>query len=553
MRKFLARLPLRSFTQKSEPVFSRLSAHLFPRLFSIDGRSLAAFRIGVGALVLVDLWTRSTAIEQHYTDAGVLPREAYTRLLSVSDWQWSIHFLTGDVAGQSTLFLLAAAAAFALIAGYRTRAASILSWALLVSLQTRNPMLLYGADQLLRLLLFWSMFLPLGSMWLLDRRRTDSNTDGMRDLSIASAALLLQPCVMYLFSGLLKWNTSWESGNALGYALSADMYVTPLGQMLASFPTIVAMLGALVPWIEILAPVGLFMPWSTAAFRTITLAFLVVFHAAIAATLHTGLFPLVVFVSLVPFVPALVWDRLGIGRTDVAPLRTGNVAEPPRRISRMARQSSLVLQASVAALVLYGLAWNVVGINVHDYAARNALTWMKEWWSEGRSGVPLSFRDYAVERRMGPFGWIGRVTGLHQRWDMFERAGPEMRGWPLVVGTLTDGQKVNVLGADVAGKAGARIPPEAPLAFYPGTRWLVYFTYLRTSGTKAARELLPAVVTRDWERRYPGKQIDSMQILFVQPSVATSRAATGMTSSAGDRLVPVRTADVWYDGPANGH
>ena len=84
--------------------------------------------------------------------------------------------------------------------------------------------------------------------------------------------------------------------------------------------------------------------------------------------------------------------------------------------------------------------------------------WMQEWWRAGRTGVPLSFRDYAVERKMGKLGWIGRVFALYQRWDMFESVGPEIRGWPVIVGTLSDGRKVSVLdeGA-LSGRAEERL------------------------------------------------------------------------------------------------
>jgi len=520
------------------------------RLFAIDSRSLAAFRIGIGTLVLADLWTRFSAIEQHYTDSGVLSREAYARLLQVSGWQWSIHFWTGSVAGQSALFLLTAAAACALIAGYRTRAASVVTWALVVSLQVRNPMVLYGADQLLRLMLFWSIFVPLGAAWSLDRRRAavaNSGTTRTREigvcprfLSAATAALLLQPCVMYVFAGLLKSNPSWHSGDALAYALSAETYVTPLGRVLAGFPGLVSMLGSAVPWIEIFAPVLLLMPWKTTAARRIALPLLVAFHAAMGSALRTGLFQPVVVVALVPFVPADVWDRVGLGCGDAGD------AAGKQAASRTSRWDSALVQAVVALLFVYGIAWNVVGLGVEEYAAQQNLGWMREWWSQGRTGIPLSFRDYAVERRMGGFGWIGRVAALYQRWDMFERVGPEIRGWPEISGTLTDGQKVSVLDDGAArGDPGSQFAPQEPLAFYPGTRWLVYFTYLRTSGTQAARELLPAVVTRDWERRHPGNKLESLQVMFVQPSAA----AGDSTAVAGSTPAKI---EVWYDGPANG-
>ncbi len=505
------------------------------RLFGIDDRSLAAFRIGIGALVLADLWTRSSAREQHYSDYGILPREAYARLLLVSDWQWSIHLWAGSVAAQVLLFAVAAVAATALLVGYRTRVAVVVTWAMLVSLQARNPMVLYGADQLLRLMLFWAMFLPLDAAWAIDRRRdARSASQRSRHLSMASAALLLQPCVMYFFAGVLKSNASWRSGEALGYALSSEMYVTSFGRFLAGFPEFVSTMSRSVPWMELFAPVFLLVPWRTTAFRGVALALLVAFHVGMGCALRTGLFQAVVLVSLIPFLPPAFWDRVGLSCGGNAGAR---VAHDSLLSTASPRWRSTVVQAVVAVLFCYGVAWNVVGLSVEEYFARHNLTWMQEWWSQGRTGVPLSFRDYTVERQMGSLGWIGRITALHQRWDMFATAGPELRGWPVITGTLDDGERVSVL--DGQGSPESQPAPEAAPALYPGTRWLVYFTYLRTSGTRPAREMLPRVVTRDWERQNPGRKLASLEVSFVQPGESASGAK------------PAKI-DLWYDGPANG-
>lgn len=505
--------------------------HLPDPLFGIDVRSLAAFRIGIGIAVLADLATRAGAIAQHYSDSGVLSREAWERLVMGSDWQWSVHFQTGTVAGQWALFALAALAAVSLAAGYRTRLAAVACWAMVVSLQARNPLVLYGADQLLRLLLFWGMFLALGSAWSLDRRRKgDTAAAATRLCSTATAALLLQPCVMYFFSGLLKRNDSWETGNALAHALAADMYVTGTGRWLAGFPGVVDVLGHTVPWLEMLAPLLLFVPWRTRDFRIAGLMLLVGFHAALASCLVTGLFPLVALVGLAPFVPGEFWDRVGLGTREITAAAESLPATP------LSRAAGLAAQVLVALLFSYAIAWNVAGLKIEEYSAGQATAWMREWWDKGRKGLPLSFRDYAVERRMGSCGWIGRVTAMHQRWDMFFRVGPEMRGWPVIVGTLEDGRTVSVLEDGRVFEPGSgQSRPDDCSTFYPGTRWLVYFTSLRMSGMRAEREILASVIARDWQGRHPEMPLARLRIVFAQEA-GTDAAAAPKT-------------EVWYDGP----
>ena len=104
---------------------------LAPRIFAIDLRSLAALRIGLGAVLLADLAYRAIDLEAHYADTGVLPRAALRATLRDPSAMWSLHALSGAWTAQLVLFALAAVAAVALLIGYRARLAAALSWLLL--------------------------------------------------------------------------------------------------------------------------------------------------------------------------------------------------------------------------------------------------------------------------------------------------------------------------------------------------------------------------------------------------------------------------------------
>ena len=144
-------------------------------VLGLDVRSLAVFRVGLGLLLLTDVLTRVQHLDAHYTDAGVLPLSVLLRQQWNNGW-WSLHALSGDAGLQWLLFGLAAVFAVQLVLGWRTRVAHVASWVLLASAQARNPLVLQGGDDLLRLVTFWSMFLPLGATWSLDARR-----EGRRD------------------------------------------------------------------------------------------------------------------------------------------------------------------------------------------------------------------------------------------------------------------------------------------------------------------------------------------------------------------------------------
>jgi hypothetical protein len=94
------------------------------RLLALDLRSLAAFRIGLGLVLLLDLAFRSPDLVAHYTDHGVLPRRVRVERFGsgdvglpfpISPYEWS-----GEAWLPGLLFALTAVCAVWLLIGYRT-------------------------------------------------------------------------------------------------------------------------------------------------------------------------------------------------------------------------------------------------------------------------------------------------------------------------------------------------------------------------------------------------------------------------------------------------
>jgi hypothetical protein len=143
-------------------------------LFGIDVRSLALFRIVIALILMIDLILRSTDLTAHYTDFGVLPRSYFFEMFPSLRFQINLHALGGSVFFESLLFVVAFVFAFLLLIGYRSQLSAFLSWILLISLQDRNILVLSGADILLRIILFWSLFLPLGAAFSVDAKGKDT-------------------------------------------------------------------------------------------------------------------------------------------------------------------------------------------------------------------------------------------------------------------------------------------------------------------------------------------------------------------------------------------
>lgn len=289
---------------------TRLKLASLQDIFGIDLRTLALFRVLLGAYILIDLVMRSRDLVAHYTDAGIMPRVVQIDLLYVTTW--SVHLANGAAWFQVLLFGLAGLAALGLLVGWRTRAMTVLSWLLMLSLQNRNTYILSGEDNLAVLLLFWAMFLPLGARCSVDAaldRSTRFRTDSY--CTLATAALLLQGMSMYFFSALLKTHPIWyQDGTAVHYALQLDYLVTPFALWFRQFQDLMSGLTYYVYVLELVGPILIFSPIFHRALRTVFLLAFVTMHLSFLVFLEIGFFPFVSIIMNLTFVPGWMWDKL---------------------------------------------------------------------------------------------------------------------------------------------------------------------------------------------------------------------------------------------------
>ena len=134
--------------------------HTLSSVAELDLRSLALMRISLGMLIVSDLVVALTNAECFYSDAGVLPLKLLRERAWHDDMAWSLHSLNGSVAWVSILIAIGILAAIALTMGWKTRWATAISWLLWCSLETRNPLVINGVDPVVRMLLFWCLFIP---------------------------------------------------------------------------------------------------------------------------------------------------------------------------------------------------------------------------------------------------------------------------------------------------------------------------------------------------------------------------------------------------------
>jgi Vitamin K-dependent gamma-carboxylase/DCC1-like thiol-disulfide oxidoreductase len=282
---------------------------------TLDLRSLALFRVALGLIVLTDLVIRSSDMRMFYTDFGVLPRSAvidhfeHPALLS-------IHFMGGTVFAQLLLFLIAGISGLALLVGYRTRLASFLSWFLLVSLQVRNPIVLQGGDVLIRMLLFWSIFLPIGEYFSVDAALdTSERPRNMQVTSVATFALLVQATMLYMFAALAKTGKEWRhDGTALYFALNIEQMQSWLGALLLRVPA--ALLRFLTFAVLLFEGFGpLLLAFSIRTLRAIMVGLFILMPIGFGLALKLGPFPFACIATMLPLLPTTFWERRAEGRT----------------------------------------------------------------------------------------------------------------------------------------------------------------------------------------------------------------------------------------------
>ncbi len=277
--------------------------------FSLDYRSLALMRMGVGLVLLLDLAQRSEDLVAHYTDKGLIPRSELLRLWD-NEWWISIHMISGLWEVQAVLFIVAGIFALMLLFGYRTRFAMVASWFMLVSLHVRNPIVLQGGDVIFRSILFWMMFLPLNRVWSLDRlfnrvaRPLEKTV-----LSGATIAYIVQICLVYFFTGILKTGDAWQiDGTAVYYTMYVDQLVTPIGVLLRQFPALMHGLTFFVLYLETYGSLLFFSPVATGFMRSLGVLLFACMQIGFNSTLRLGLFGAIMIVTTLGLLSSGFWD-----------------------------------------------------------------------------------------------------------------------------------------------------------------------------------------------------------------------------------------------------
>lgn len=436
-------------------------------LFGIDLRSLAVFRLSLGAVLLWELFDRMKGLEEHYTRDGLVPGTVLESLAAHP--VYSLHLLGDTVAFQATLFAIALVAAFMLFIGWQTRLATVVSFVLILSLHSRNPLLLHHGDSLIRFLLMWSMFLPLGALVSVDAKRRSAPAVASPVLSIGSVALLLQGFFVYLIATISKLQyDAWWEGRALYAVVNKASYARPLGEYVAQFPALLEFFSHATLLIEGAIPLLLFSPWRRDLCRVLAVLLGIGLHVGIFSVVDVGTFQPITALALFPALPASLWERLGWR------LEESTVGWRPRRWS----------EALVGFLLAYSIASNALALGA------------------GMRTMPE------------PVQTVGRILRLDQRWRMFANTDITIQGWWVVIGRLDNGTEFDLLHGT------PEVSLERPERYYremPNMAWRTYWASISRDHYSSFRPWMGRYFCRWWNRdAEPALQVQAVRVIFVQ-------------------------------------
>jgi hypothetical protein len=429
-------------------------------------------RIGLALIILTDLLIRGSDLTAHYTDAGLWP----TNLIHNFGWKsgnWSLHELSGTYGWALTLFCFHFIFALFLLFGYKTKLATLLIWLLTISLHNRNLFVLQSGDDLLRLILFWGLFLPWNAYYSLDSK---NGSVRQKQNTLANIGYLCLIASVYFFTVCLKTSAEWRSeGSAIYYALSLEQIRLPLGDLLYQFPLLMKLLTWLVFYIELAIPVLILWPSKKGNLRLIAFTLLLMLHIGIGLTLYVGLFFIINIITSIGLLPRSVMDKLETKLKLTKNKFSGRIKKP----------TSLKYITNSICIIVIGISIiiNLSAVKWFSYELR------QEVW-------------YPVN-----------VFRLDQFWGMFSPSILKKDGWFVYHGVDSVGRQHDLYHDNdyVAYKK-----PEHVVKMYKSDRWRKLAENMQSDNYTFLRPQYCRFILREWNKKHPEKKMLMLNFYFME-------------------------------------
>jgi len=475
---------------------------LFERIWSkledvcaLDLRSIAAFRIFLGAIFIGDLIVRSFDLTAFYTDHGVLSRDALLdaghRLFHIS-----INMISGEVWVQAVLFFLAGLASFLFMIGYRSRLMAFICFCFAVSIHMRNPIVLNSGDNLYRLMFFFSIFLPTSARYSVDNlfgQNKEINLMPNKYASLATIGIMIQVSLVYLVTGLHKVpGIEWQNGTAVYYVMHAELFSSNWGYALTAYPKLMEFMTHATLYLELYGWLLIFIPVFTKYFRLLGVFIFIGLHVSFMVFMHLGFFPWIDIAAWIPIIPGLFWDKLNF-----------------KFINRWHESISRFFKKIVARMEARPLfrphIYRYVPGAIGSVVLLIYLPLIVAWNCQALKYFRLPIK---VQRVM-------QYPGLWQSWKMFAPNPIKNDGWFVWEAQLRGGQKVDLRTEEAVSFE----KPDDLFATAFNQRWRKYLRNVMTNKKYKGQWLRTSrFLAREWNDKHKGtdKELETLSIFFMK-------------------------------------
>jgi len=456
-------------------------------VFMLDLRALALLRVALSSVLLTDLIFRFSDLKAFYTAQGVLPVEALFQF-HWHPFYFSVFTTNDHYFIQLALFILNFLCVLCLLVGYRTKLFTILVWIFLISIHNRTPLIMQAGDHLLRMLVFWGIFLPWGYLLSVDAYRNRATKPTISYESFAGLAYVCQIVLLYYFSALLKSSVEWRSDfTALYYALSIDQIIRPIGEWLYPHYELLKVMTAGAFYLELLLPLLLFVPFYNAWFRMAVIIGTILLQLGIFATMNVGLFTVTSIVMMIGVVPTSVMDKIWTRISTSIGLPIEHLGRLFFRLGYFKRKNSLARprphlasETVVSLALIYVLAWNMGTV--------------------GKQVIP----DKLL--------WIGNFFKLQQHWAMFAPTVFKNDGWFIYLGTTEDGREIDLL------RKGSPVDynkPERVVDLVKNDRWRKYGENIIMKSNSQVRPYFCNFLLNEWNSAHPAQHVQQLKVIYM--------------------------------------
>jgi uncharacterized membrane protein YphA (DoxX/SURF4 family) len=438
-------------------------------------------------VIIADLIIRSWDIKAFYTSKGTLPLQvlfdqlwhpSHFSIFNIADNEYFIH----------VLFLANFICAICLLIGYKTRISTVLIWIFLASIHNRNPLITQAGDNLIRMMVFWGMFLPWGYLYSLDSFHNSNKKVNYNYESFASIAYVCQIVFLYFFSALLKNSPEWHTEfTAVYYALSLDQLVTPIGKLIYPFPEALKMMTASVYYVELVLPFLLLMPFFNSWLRIAIILSITGLQTGIYLTMNVGLFSVTSVVIMLGLIPTSTFEWM----EKIYARKLGSLKN---KINLLRLQYSSLNQSKIR-------------LHPFPHAISEVLVAISLL-------LVLDFNLHSVGRKILPDNtfWIGELLKLNQHWGMFAPSVYKNDGWFIFEAKTTQDKKIDLVRN---GQPVNYNKPKWVIDVVKSDRWRKYGENILMVEKSQFRPYLCQYLLNDWNEKRPNTPIIQLEIIYM--------------------------------------